>query len=247
MQFKVTPRVGPRYWVAISIASLCGTNLGDIVPDALKMSAGAGLIMLTTLFALLALAERATVQGSEAFYWVAILIVRAAATNIADYSISHANFTYAEVSAALALILACLILLNRKSGPKPTSSALPPADGLYWFTMLTAGSLGTVIADGIGHSFRSVQTGVPLSASMATVALFLILGIRARTAWVSTTSYWATVVVIRWWGTNVGDILAFLLSLLLSAAITGLALAILLLIWRAQRAACTDKARRVEV
>src|ERR1700722_11774941 len=69
MRLKVTPNVGPRYWAAILIASMCGTNLGDIIPDVLKVSAGSGLIMLAFMFALLMSAERATARGSEAFYW----------------------------------------------------------------------------------------------------------------------------------------------------------------------------------
>ncbi|SFT85779.1 hypothetical protein [Paraburkholderia aspalathi] len=237
MQFKVTPYVGPRYWVAISIASMCGTNVGDIIPDVLRMNADAGLIMLTIMFTVVVLAERATRNGGEAFYWVALLIVRAAATNIADYFIGHEQFSYIEVSATLALILIGLIALHRGSTRKPKCSALPPAGSLYWFTMLIAGSLGTVVADGIAHSFGSARIGVPLSAAMATTALLLILSVRARATWVGATSYWTAIVAVRWWGTNAGDILAFLLSLLFSAAITGLALTILLLIRRPRRLA----------
>ena len=77
MQFKVTPKVGPRYWTAISIASICGTNLGDFVPDVLKMNAGAGLLLLALVFAVLVIVDRFSKRGSEAFYWLAILTVRA--------------------------------------------------------------------------------------------------------------------------------------------------------------------------
>ncbi|WP_152036687.1 hypothetical protein [Burkholderia pyrrocinia] len=233
MRFKITPNVGPRYWAAIAIASMCGANQGDIVSDILKMSPGASLTMLAIMFAVVTLAERATTRGSEVFYWVAILIVRAAATNIADYSIGHAHFTYVEVSVALAIILIGLIALPQVLRRKPITTGLPPTGSLYWFTMLTAGSLGTVMADGIGHSFSSVQIGVPLSASIATVALLVILSVKSRMAWVGAASYWAVVVAVRWWGTNVGDMSAFFLSLVVSAAITGVALTMLLVIWRA--------------
>ena len=43
MRFKIVPAVGPRYWTAISVASICGCNLGDVVPDVLNLSAVAGL------------------------------------------------------------------------------------------------------------------------------------------------------------------------------------------------------------
>ncbi len=109
----------------------------------------------------------------------------------------------------------------------------PPTNGFYWLTMLTAGALGTVIGDGVGHAFSPVGVGVPVSAGMATIALALILGARRRMAWTSAASYWVAVVAVRWWGTNVGDILAFLtLGLLVSLTVTGLAMAVTLFFWR---------------
>ena len=38
MQFKIVPAIGPRYWVSIMIASICGANMGDFIPDVLKLS-----------------------------------------------------------------------------------------------------------------------------------------------------------------------------------------------------------------
>ncbi len=243
MHLKVTPNVGPRYWAAILVASMCGTNLGDIIPDVFKMSAGAGLVMLAFMFVLLVSVERASARGSEAFYWIAILVVRAAATNIADYSIEQAHLTYLNVIVGLALLFIGLLVLQRRSTPKQAKGALPPSGGLYWLTMLLAGSLGTVIGDALGHAFNSVQVGVPVSAFMATLALLLIWTARTRLGWLGATSYWVTVVGVRWWGTNVGDVLAFLLSLIPSAAMTGSALAILLLTWRGSGTASSNLAR----
>jgi len=136
----------------------------------------------------------------------------------------------ATVSLAIlaALIFVGILVLQHRSKPKQIKGALPPTDGFYWLTMLIAGSLGTVMGDAIGHSFNSVQVGVPISASIATLALLLIWTARTLMVWLSTTSYWVAVVAVRWWGTNVGDVSAFFLSLIASAVITGLALAILL-------------------
>jgi uncharacterized membrane-anchored protein len=227
MHLKVTPNVAPRYWAAIMIASVCGTNLGDIIPDVLKLTPAEGLIVLALMFAILVLVERATANGSEVFYWIAILLVRAAATNIADYSIDHAHLTYFDVVTALAISFIGIVMLRRRSTLEQTKGALQ-TDGLYWLTMLIAGTLGTATADAIGHSFNSVKIGVPISASIATLALLLILIARTRLMKFGATSYWVTVAAIRWWGTNVGDISAFFLSLVPSAAIAGFALSTLL-------------------
>ena len=98
--------------------------------------------------------------------------------------------------------------------------------------MLTAGTLGTVIGDGLGHVFSSVSVGVPISAGISTVVLATLLGIRARTILSSAVSYWIVVAAVRWWGTNVGDILAFVTSLSTSLIISGVLLLITLVLWR---------------
>jgi uncharacterized membrane-anchored protein len=243
MPFKINPKVGPRYWSAILIASMCGANLGDIIPDVLKMSAWAGLTMLALMFALVVAVERLIDRGSEVFYWISILIVRAAATNIADYLIEKRHLTSLEVISALALVIFAILILHHRSYRSSTNNSLPSPDGLYWMTMLVAGSLGTVMADAIGHSFPSVKIGVPVSAAIASLTLAIIWTSRAKMAWLSTSSYWITVVGVRWWGTNVGDIAAFLITLLASAASTGLALAALLLVTRAAPPRSIEKIR----
>jgi len=244
MQLKMTPKVGPRYWTAILIASLCGANFGDIFPDVLGLSTGLGLLVLIALFVAIVLADRMTRQGNEAFYWLSILVVRAAATNIADFSIKEAQLGYVLAAAALAALLAGLLFVHRRSGPKPSTGDLPPTDGFYWLTMLTAGALGTVLADGMGHAFGPVSLGVPISAGMATLVVALMLGARAARRWTPAAAYWGTVVLVRWWGTNFGDILAFFIGLTVSMAATGLALVLVLILWRARGTNRSDEARR---
>jgi uncharacterized membrane-anchored protein len=232
MQPKITPNVGPRYWTAIMIASMCGANFGDVLPDILKLSTGLGLLVEIAMFAAIILADRMTRYSNEAFYWLSILVVRAAATNIADFSIAKAHFGYAPVAVALAALLTGLILVHRGLGPRASTGTLPPTNGFYWFTMLTAGALGTIMGDGIGHSFGPVTLGVPISAGAATLAMALMLGAQAALKWTTAVAYWVTIVVVRWWGTNVGDVLAFFLGLTVSMAITGAALAVVLFVWR---------------
>src|ERR1700738_5194950 len=86
MHFKIVA-VGPRYWAGIMIASICGANMGDFIPDVLKLSDLGGLLMLALIFAVIVLANQWSRRGNEALYWLAILVVRAAATNLADLGI----------------------------------------------------------------------------------------------------------------------------------------------------------------
>ncbi len=65
MDLKVTPRVNARYWVAILIASMCGTNFGDFFPVTLHISEGPAFLILIGLFALAVAAERLSRRGSK--------------------------------------------------------------------------------------------------------------------------------------------------------------------------------------
>lgn len=231
MQLKSTPAVGARYWCAIAIASMCGANLGDILPDVLKLDIAASLGLLAAMFALLMFFEKAWARRSEIFYWLAILLVRAAATDIADFSIARAHLAYFVAATLTAVFLFCLIAWHRGAQGSAPATALPVVGGRYWLTMLTAGTLGTLIADGLGHTFHPVQVAVPVSALLATLTVSLILWRRARSVAAGPASYWGAVVAIRWWGTNSGDILAYLLSLLHSASLTAAVLTLIVLIW----------------
>ena len=246
MPLKVTPESGARYWTAILVASMCGTNMGDFMLGALKLGTGFSLVIWVLLFSAVVGIERMTRRGSEAFYWLAILVVRGAATNIADFSIISGHRGYIDVSVALAVLLAGLIRLNRRWRPAASAAELPPTGGFYWITMLTAGSLGTVIGDGFGHAFHavhgvhsicSIRIGLFVSAGLASAALALILGLRRRFVLLPAASYWVAIVAVRWWGTNLGDMLAHLLSLSTSMIVTGVVLALVLLFWHSSATA----------
>jgi uncharacterized membrane-anchored protein len=234
MQFKIVPAIAPRYWVSIMIASICGANMGDFIPDVLKLSDLGGLLMLALIFAVIVLANQWSRRGNEALYWLAILVVRAAATNLADLGIGRMHLDYITVSACLAALLVAILALRRASSLQPVTCRLPRTNGLYWLAMLTAGTLGTMVGDGIGHVIHPITVGVPISAIIATGAVAFILRQKTRLDMASAgaASYWAAIVAIRTWGTNFGDIAVFFLSLPVSMMLSGLLLAGTLIVWR---------------
>ena len=233
MNFKIVPTTGPRYWVSIAIASICGANMGDFIPDVLKLSDLGGLLMLALMFAVIVLGNQWSKRGHEALYWLAILVVRAAATNLADLAIGRLHLNYITVSSCLAALLVAILTLRRTSPSESVTRDFPRANGRYWLAMLTAGTLGTVLGDGIGHVIRPVTVGVPISAMIATGAVALIfVQTRLDRASAGAANYWAAIVAIRTWGTNLGDIAAFLLSLPVSMPVSALLLAGTLIVWR---------------
>jgi uncharacterized membrane-anchored protein len=220
------PLPGPRYWAAMSAASVFGANMGDFVSHDLHMGHAGGLPGLALLFAAILALERWPRWRSEAFYWLAVVVLRTAATNVADLATHDLKLGSAAVAAVLALLMAGVMLADRQPAPV----GLPAADARYWLALGLAGTLGTVlgdaIADGAGLGFATAATATVLS--MALVA-------RSRNAFAGKPGYWATIVAVRTAGTNVGDMLADALDLPVSTAATGIVLLVTLLAWRQRR------------
>ncbi len=229
MQDRHVPRITPRYWIAITLASVFGANLGDFCSHVLGLGHVRGLPVLAAVFVVILLAERRVRFGTTGFYWMAVVTLRTAATNLSDFVTHDLGLRSIAFVLVLTALVAAMVALGR-TRQDPTGD-LPDTGGLYWLTMLTAGTLGTAMgdfcADGIGLGPSAAGWLVVWAAALPTVA-----------RWPGLRSYWATIVVVRTLGTNLGDLAAgragLALGLKLSTALTGLALTALLTAWRTQ-------------
>jgi len=183
------------------------------------------------------IAERLDRMTHQAYYWIAIILVRTAATNFADFACGDLKLPRLAVMAGLAALLALALWISWQSAwrgaPEKTEQASPVlrADLGYWICMFIAGTLGTVIGDYSSHNLRLDDGGAALLLSPIVAALFLG-GRNGPLRWLP--YYWCTVVAIRAAGTGVGDFISGrqMLGLPLSTLITGLALVACLVIWR---------------
>jgi uncharacterized membrane-anchored protein len=165
------------------------------------------------------------------------VIVRTAATNLADFFSVDLRLAKIWVILALTIVLILAVWLSWRflwSRRKENSGARAPllqADVPYWFCMFAAGTLGTVIGDYCSHDWRLGDAGASVLLSAALVVLILVG--RSRILW-SLPFYWTTIVMIRAAGTVIGDFLASrnMLGLPLSTLITGVVFVGLLLLWR---------------
>jgi uncharacterized membrane-anchored protein len=238
MQKIHLPVLGPRYWVALCIASIFGANMGDFFAHNLGLGHVAGLPFLALALAIVVFAERFDRSSHESYYWIAIIIVRTAATNFADFACGDLKLPRLLVTAALAVVLAAAVwtswrlawrsMAADKSGQTVT---VLRADLGYWVCMFTAGTLGTVIGDYGSHNLHLGDAGSSLLLSPIVAALFLV-GRNGPLRWLP--FYWLTVVAIRAAGTSVGDFISgrSMLGLPLSTLVTGMLLAVLLVVWR---------------
>jgi len=228
------PLLNVRFWAALCLASIFGANLGDFFAHDIGLGHVAGLPFLGIAFALVLVAERYDTGVREIYYWLAIILIRTAATNIGDFLAGDLKLPRPWVMAGLAVLLAIAIASIHQRRIPDRRRELLTADWLYWIGMLLAGALGTVMGDYVSHNLKlgdlmaSAALGVPL-------ALLFIVGSRGP-IW-SVPFFWVTVVMVRADGTVVGDWFAGrkMLGLPLSTALTGLVLVAFLVIWRGRR------------
>jgi uncharacterized membrane-anchored protein len=237
MQSIHLPTLGPRYWVALCIASIFGANMGDFFARNIGLGHVAGLPFLALALAIVVIAERFDRMVHQAYYWIAIIIVRTAATNFADFACGDLKLPRLAVMAGLAIILALALWISWRmvwrDAPDKTGRMLPVlrADLGYWICMFIAGTLGTVIGDYSSHNLHLDDGGAALLLSPIVAALFLSgrNGLLFRLSF-----YWSIVVAIRAAGTAVGDFMSGkeMPGLPLSTLVTGLALVACLAVWR---------------
>lgn len=214
---RVVPKLSPLYWATLCSASVFGTNTGDIISHNLGLGDDKGLPVLAAAFAAIMIAERWAPVGGALYYWLAVIVLRTAATNLADLATLQLELDYEWVVAMLAVLLAVIVLAGRLVSPRSGERAA--ADGPYWAAMLAAATLGTALGD-----FGSHTLTLRLCAIVSVTALAIALFLARRTT--STSSlYWVTIVTARMAGTNVGDLMAFRkglnLGLVTSTLVTG--------------------------
>jgi uncharacterized membrane-anchored protein len=228
------PALGPRYWTALCVASIFGANMGDFFAHDLGLGHVAGLPYLAVALAIVIIAERFDDVRHQFYYWTAIIIVRTAATNSADFLAGDMKLPRALVMAGLAVALAGAVWLSWQFvwlRRETKADNVLCADLGYWISMFLAGTLGTVLGDYCSHNLKLGNAGGSLLLSPV-VAVLLLAGHDGRLLWLPL--YWTTVVSIRAAGTTVGDYLASrgMLGLPLSTAVSGLVFVLLLVLWR---------------
>jgi uncharacterized membrane-anchored protein len=241
MSPKNLPVINARYWTAILAASMCGANTGDFAARYLGLGHTRGLLPLGLIFLAIVWAERRSKVPTEAYYWLAIIVLRTGATNLADLGTHDLKLGYVPCMAALAAFMVLMLLIDRMRGVAPVSIAgldgrrqtLPATDMSYWITMLAAGTLGTAAGDWVAE-----ETGLGLAyGSLVLVAVLLATWfVSERFGRMTKPWYWLTIVAARTAGTTLGDLLASRrglgLGLIISTICTSLLLVGIIILWR---------------
>jgi uncharacterized membrane-anchored protein len=237
MQQIHLPMLGTRYWVALCLASIFGANMGDFFARNLGLGHVTGLPFLALALAIVMISERFDRSVHQVYYWTAIITVRTAATNFADFACGDMKLPRLWVIVALvaALVLALAagwqFAWRRQADKSASTDTVLRADSGYWVSMFIAGSLGTVIGDYCSHDLQLGDAGASILLSPILGLLFVVArGGLLQSLWF----YWLTVVMVRAAGTAVGDFVSGrnMLGLPLSTLVTGMLFVALLALWR---------------
>ncbi len=249
------PAINARYWVAILMASMFGTNLGDLYAN----ESGLGLFLGVSLLGLIALgvflAERRDTVPRELYYWTVIILIRTSATNIADdtrnFVWDHAERNHYKINliawlelqdlllslllAAALVVLGWLAMRRRVSASSAMEDASLPATGIwYWAAMLAAGIFGTLVGD------ISSGGGLGEGAVVLTLLYLVSVAIWYRYGFTTFWPYWVAIAAARMAGTLIGDWLAGdpveLLGLPLATVCTGTVFVATLIFWQGKAA-----------
>src|ERR1700681_261201 len=143
---KNLPAINARYWTAILAASMCGANTGDFASRILGLGHTRGLLPLALIFLAIVWAEKRSNIATEAYYWLAIIVLRTGATNLADLGTHDLKLGYFVCMRLLVALMVTMLLMDWARGAGPVGvvgpdggwRSLPATDASYWVTMLAA-------------------------------------------------------------------------------------------------------------
>ena len=208
MRFKNVPPVDARYWIAITLASILGCNAGDCISYYAGWNHWIGLLPLGIVFTALLFAERRSNYVSPAWYWAVLIVLRAAATNLADLATHTFEWPYPRVILGLVVLQALIVLpvparIVSLTGDR---SGRPSTSDWYWLCLLTAGTLGTAVGDWVAEA---LHFGTGYGTLLLGAVFMVVLALGSRSHWMTKGGYWLAIIAVRAAGTTAGDWLAF--------------------------------------
>ena len=185
----------------MAMASTFGANLGDFLAWQLKLGHWPAALVAAAAFVAVLTVERFLRCGSIPLYWIAVILVRACATDIADGS-SSLHLTFSSAIPLGIVILAAAVGLCRRWIVKDTENTGLRVNAAYWLLMLLAGIPGTLLADCLAYAAMLLALKSTLFYAALLVMLFAIGGIKR---FVEPVFFWSAMVFVGSFGSNFDD------------------------------------------
>jgi uncharacterized membrane-anchored protein len=245
MDEKHVPPIGLRYWTLFVVTSLFGAHMGDVAAALLVIGLLAKMVFLAVVLAAIFIAERYDRSSTDAWYWLAVIVIQVAAVRLSDFSTVQLGISRIEMVAGLAVLLVTTMIVARSDEThlfstlqleRPGTAAKPMADVAHWLGMIVASTLGVAAADLCAVTFG---VGTIPSAVLISLVVALLLQLQRRSRSNRLHAFWLTTVLARADGIVIGDLLVkgphVHLGLAFSSLLTGLLLLGLLIFWRAPK------------
>src|SRR3981189_1086994 len=211
MRTRNLPTIDAGYWAAIVAASICGTITGDLAAGPLGLGHVRGILPLGAIFLAIVWAEKMLDWTTVAFYWLAIIVLRTIATNIAHLATHDLKLSYQLFVLLLIAFMGVMIWADRfRSDTTAQQTAgsiprLPTTDWSYWIVRLTGRGVGPALGDWLADAGPGVYW-----ASLIGTPVFLGTVWAAYRFGLSKPWYWIAIAACRTWGPDLGDLPAFL-------------------------------------
>lgn len=216
MNQRHLPDIDKRFWLLLALAGIFGAVAGDVVAVSVGFGHLAGLPLLFGCLLLVLAAQRYDPSARNGWFWLAVVLTRAAAANLGAAGRDFDLPAPLVVAGLAALVLFTLAAWGGASGAlRNTMRANHP---LYWWTLLAAGALGTALA---GYVVYDMQLGSLKAFLLLACACAPMLALaRANTR--AAPAYWLAVVAILAAATAAGELLSTrMFGLELAAFATG--------------------------
>lgn len=241
MQQDHVPSIGVRTWAVVMIASVFGSIAGDFLSAHLALSFMVRLLLLAAVVGLIFAGEAHDRSSTQAWYWMAVVTIQAAATKLSDFLTFDLGLGRLQIIVGISMLLVVMAVIVR-SGEKfvislhmvarPGAMAKPMTDATHWIGMVVASVVGSVASE-----FVVIGLGVgPVgAAAILTVLLAASFWMHRRPGIDLLMVFWVTGALIRATSTTLGDLIARTVGLSLGAVLTGGLLIALLALWRQPR------------
>lgn len=205
------PSIDRRYWLTLMLASVFGTNTGDFVADYLHIGHLVGLPWLAGLLAVIVLLDRMVPLRWPLCFWLTVITVRTAATNIGD-GFHDFDLGFGVSLPLVSLVFAAAVALYARHNRARVADGTLRVDAIYWLCMVLAGAWGTIAGDFASFGLTNPPLFPPLATALTALPLVLAFVAGRGGRLLHPLYYWGTVAVIRTAGTCAGDALAHLLG-----------------------------------
>lgn len=113
---KLVPTIDTRYWIALLLVSVMGTNAGDFLSSDTGLGLGGASLALGALLAAVLALELGARTGSRARYWTVIAVIRTAGTVTGDFLTNKLHLGFALGAGIAAALLAVILAVPWQDG-----------------------------------------------------------------------------------------------------------------------------------